>query len=210
MDTLLDTFFRRLGIREPALQQKIRQYATITYHQDKDPIITAGEYIKVLRILLDGKVRVFQESEDREILIYYLSPMETCTLSLSASLGDCKSTVNAQVEEQAIVLNIPVRYVNDWVHLYPSWNNFTLQTFRHSYNVLMDRYAQLAFSTLNERLIDYLYQEASIQNVQTLHMSHQQIANELGTTREVVSRLLKKLEKVQKVKLGQKAIHILR
>ncbi|OJJ21020.1 hypothetical protein BKI52_10625 [marine bacterium AO1-C] len=209
MEDLLDSFFRRLGIREQELQEKIRQYSTITYHQDKDSIITAGAYIKVLRILLDGKVRVFQESEDREILIYYLSPMETCTLSLSASLGDCLSTVNARVENNATVLNIPVHYVKDWVHLYPSWNNFTLSTFRDSYDVLMDRYAKLAFTTLNERLVEYLYQEAKIQRTQTLHMSHQQIANELGTTREVVSRLLKKLEKAQRVKLGQKAIQIL-
>ncbi|HAS43424.1 MAG TPA: hypothetical protein DCS93_23290 [Microscillaceae bacterium] len=209
MKELLDTFFRRLEIREPDLQQKIHQHATVTHHLDKDSIIRAGEYIKVLRILLDGKVRVFQESEDREILIYYLSPMETCTLSLSASLGDCISTVSAQVEDHAIVLNIPVHYVKDWVNLYPSWNNFTLHTFRHSYDVLMDRYAKLAFTTLHERLVEYLYQEAKTQNAQTLYMSHQQIANELGTTREVVSRLLKKLEKAQRVKLGQKAIQIL-
>lgn len=208
MDTL-DLFFKQLAIREPALKQELRQHATITSHKNKEQIIRTGEYIKVLKILLKGKVRVFQESEDREILIYYLAPLETCTLSLSACFDDCESTVNAITEEESVILNIPVHYVRNWCNQYPSWNNFTINTFRHSYNVLMDNYAKLAFKTLNERLLEYLLSNARQQNNCVLAMSHQQIANELGTTREVVSRLLKKLEKEQRIKLGQKSIKVL-
>ena len=204
-----DLFFKQLAIHEPALRQEIRQHASITSHKNKEQIIRTGEYIKVLKILLKGRIRVFQENEDREILIYYLAPLETCTLSLSACFGDCQSTVNAIVEEEALVLNIPVQYVRDWGNQYPSWNNFTINTFRHSYNVLMDNYAQLAFKTLNERLLEYLLNNAHQQGNDILAMSHQQIANELGTTREVVSRLLKKLEKEQRIKLGQKSIQVI-
>ncbi|WP_299456701.1 Crp/Fnr family transcriptional regulator [uncultured Microscilla sp.] len=206
----LEPFYQQMGIREPALRQAIEKHGFVTAHVAQERLIKTGEYIKVLKILLQGRVRVFQESEDREILIYYLSQMETCTLSLSACFGDCQSTVSAIVESnQAQVLNIPVRYVTDWCHQYPSWNHFTIDTFRHSYQVLMESYSMLAFKTLNERLWEYLTNNACPSTNNVVLMSHQQIANELGTTREVVSRLLKKLEKQQRIRLGQKSIQII-
>ncbi len=210
MDTL-HAFFKHLHIREEELQQEIRKQSTITTHLKGDYLIKVDEYIKVLKIVLKGKVRVYQESEDREILIYYLNDMETCTLSLSACFDDCQSNVNAIVEgEEALILNIPVRYVNDWCYKYKSWNHFTIKTFRESYTLLMQNYATLAFKTLKERILEYLLKEATDQNHCTLQMSHQQIANEFGTTREVVSRLLKKLEKEKLLNLGQKFIQVIR
>ncbi|WP_459213004.1 Crp/Fnr family transcriptional regulator [Aquimarina rhabdastrellae] len=207
---ILQQFFKHLHIHEEALQKEITKYATITSHKKGEHLIVLHEYIKVLKIVLKGKVRVYQESEDREILIYYLNTMETCTLSLSACFDDCKSTVNAIVEEESLVLNIPVRYVNDWCYRYKSWNTFTIKTFRDSYLILMDSYSKLAFKTLKERILDYLLAEANEQNHCTLTMSHQQIANEFGTTREVVSRLLKKLEKENLIHLGQKSVQVIR
>ena len=209
METL-EFFYKQMGIREPALKQAIETHGAITSHVASEYLIKTGEYIKVLKILLEGRVRVFQEHEDREILIYYLTETETCTLSLSACFGDCQSTVSAIVESnQAQVLNIPVRYVTDWCHQFPSWNNFTINTFRHSYQVLMESYSDLAFKTLHERLWNYLQNNTSSPTSPVVLMSHQQIANELGTTREVVSRLLKKLEKQQRISLGQKSIELL-
>ncbi|MDY8135490.1 Crp/Fnr family transcriptional regulator [Aquimarina sp. 2201CG5-10] len=207
---MLDLFFKQLHIHEEELKKEIKQQSYITEHAKGDLLIKTNEYIQVLKIVLKGKVRVFQESEDREVLIYYLGDMETCTLSLSACFDDCKSNVKAIVEEPSIVLNIPVRFVKDWCFKYKSWNNFNINTFRESYQVLMESYARLAFKPLRERLLEYLLEESQNLNQKILQRSHQQIANELGTTREVVSRLLKKLEKEELIRLGQKSVEILK
>lgn len=203
---MLNNFIKQLRITEPELQDELREHSNITHHKKGDFIIKKNEYIKVLKIVLQGKVRVYQENEAREILIYYLKNMETCTLSLSACFEDCKSNVNAIVEEDCDILNIPVRFVKDWNFKYKSWNTFTTKTFRESYNHLINQYSNLAFQPLKDRLFDYLVSKA-INSV--VKKSHQQLARELGTTREVVSRLLKKLEKNNKLHLGQKEILIL-
>ncbi|MCF2876489.1 MULTISPECIES: Crp/Fnr family transcriptional regulator [unclassified Tenacibaculum] len=203
---MIENFINQLGITEEALQNELREIASISTHQKGEFIIKNNQYIKVLKIVLKGKVRVYQENEDREILIYYLNAMEACTLSLSACFEDCKSTVNAIVEEECTLINIPVRFVRDWNFKYKSWNTFTTKTFRESYNHLINQYANLAFQPLKDRLFDYLLAKADNNIVKK---SHQELARELGTTREVISRLLKKLEKNNQLHLGQKEIVLL-
>ncbi|CAL2105057.1 Crp/Fnr family transcriptional regulator [Tenacibaculum sp. 190524A02b] len=202
---MLENFIKNIKITEEELINELQKNATITQHQKGDFIIKNQQYIKVLKIVLQGKVRVYQENDSREILIYYLTAMETCTLSLSACFEDCKSTVNALVEEDCTLLNIPVRFVKDWNFKYKSWNNFTTKTFRDSYIHLINQYANLAFQPLKDRLFDYIVSKAK-NNI--LKKSHQELARELGTRREVVSRLLKTLEKDKKIHLGQKLIEI--
>lgn len=203
---MLEDFIKELRITEQELIEEIRKCAVFSTHKKGEFIIKKNEYIKVLKIVLEGKVRVYQENEEREILIYYLGRMETCTLSLSACFVDCKSTVNAIVEEDSTILNIPVRFVRDWNFKYRSWNTFTTNTFRESYNYLITQYSNLAFQPLKDRLLDYLVSKADDFVVKK---SHQELAKELATTREVISRLLKKLEKDGKLDLGQKEIVIL-
>ncbi len=200
---MLANFIKKFQINEPALQTKLYENSTITQHKKGALIIKENQYIKVLKIVLEGRVRVYQTNEDREILIYYLDSMETCTLSLSACFEDCKSNVNAVSMEDTVILNIPVRLVKEWNFTYKSWNNFTLRTYRESYNHLIHQYSILAFQPLKDRLFDYLVSKA-IDNV--VKKSHQELARELGTTREVISRLLKTLEKNNKLILGQKEI----
>lgn len=202
---MLSNFISQLHITEEELIKELSEYATITQHNQGELIIKNNQYIKVLKVVLSGKVRVYQENEHRQILIYYLTDMETCTLSLSACFTDCKSNVNAVVEENSTILNIPIRFIKDWNFKYESWNTFTVNTFRESYSLLLNRYSQLAFNPLKERLLDYLIAES---NDSMLQRSHQQIAKELGTTREVISRLLKKLELDGKIQLGQKEIKL--
>lgn len=202
----LEDFFRKLKITEEELQEELYKHANISTHEKGSFIIKNNEFIKVLKIVLKGKVRVYQENEDREILIYYLNDMETCTLSLSACFEDCQSNVNAIAEEECIILNVPVRFAKEWNFKYKSWSMFTITTFRDSYNHLITQYANLAFQSLKDRLFEYLVLKADNAVVKK---SHQELANELGTTREVISRLLKKLEKNNKLQLGQREIILL-
>lgn len=205
-EKMLNDFIEKLKINETELKTDLREYSDITKHKKGDLIIKNFQYIKVLKIVLEGKVRVFQENEDREILIYYLNSMETCTLSLSACFRDCKSTVNAIVEEDCVILNIPVQFVRNWNFKYKSWNIFTTNIFVESYNHLIKEYSNLAFQPLKDRLFEYLI---SSQENSKIHKSHQELARELGTSREVVSRLLKTLEKTNMISLGKKEIIII-
>lgn len=202
---MIEVFLKDKNIIEQELIEELKLNTTVTEHRKGTYIIKNNEFIKVLKIVLKGTVRVYQERENKEILIYYLNEMETCTLSLSACYSDCQSTVNAIAEADCVILNIPVRFVRDWSFKYRSWHAFTIQTFRESYHLLLDNYSKLAFNPIKERLTEYLKYESK-NNL--LERSHQQIANELGTTREVVSRLLKKMEEDGKVILGQKIIKI--
>ncbi|TXN34975.1 Crp/Fnr family transcriptional regulator [Flagellimonas hymeniacidonis] len=204
-DILYD-FIKFHNINEQLLIDELMEYSSISYLKKGDYLIKENSYIKLLKIVIKGRVRVYQENEDKEILIYYLETMETCTLSLSACFGNCKSNVNAVAETDATILNIPVHKVNGWSFEYKSWHNFTIDTFRHSYSELIFNYSKLAFDPLRERLLDYLIKNSD-QNI--VQLSHAQLARELGTTREVVSRLLKKIELEKKIVLGQKTIKIL-
>ncbi|MTI30427.1 Crp/Fnr family transcriptional regulator [Cytophagales bacterium RKSG123] len=206
MDKLLEDFIKTHRIKEKDLIEELNDKAYISEFKKGEFLIKNNNYIKVLKIVLGGKVRVYQENQDREILIYHLKPMETCTLSLSACFEDCKSNVNAIAEEDGMVLNIPVRFVEQWSFKYESWHRFTINTFRESYSYLIENYSKLAFQPLKDRLLDYIIEKS---NHNILNRSHAQLAKELGTTREVISRLLKKLEADKIVTLGQKSIKVL-
>ncbi|WP_299434548.1 Crp/Fnr family transcriptional regulator [uncultured Aquimarina sp.] len=203
---MLDSFIKQLNILEDDLKRELRENAEITHHNKGEVIIKNNQYIKVLKIVLKGKVRVYQEYEDREILIYYLTSMETCTLSLSACFADSKSNVSAIAKEDSTILNIPVRFIKDWNFKYKSWNAFTINIFRESYNSLLSSYSNLAFKSLKERLLEFLI---SVSRNSIINKSHLQIAMELGTTREVISRLLKKMESDGEIQLGQREIKLL-
>lgn len=203
---MLDSFIKQLNILEDDLKRELRENAEITHHKKGEVIIKNNQYIKVLKIVLKGKVRVYQEYEDREILIYYLTSMETCTLSLSACFADSKSNVSAITKEDSTILNIPVRFIKDWNFKYKSWNAFTINIFRESYNSLLSSYSNLAFKSLKERLLEFLI---SVSRNSIINKSHLQIAMELGTTREVISRLLKKMESDGEIQMGQREIKLL-
>lgn len=203
---MLEDFIKNIRITEEELKLELEECSTITRHKKGEIIIKDGQYIKMLRIVLNGKVRIYQENKGREILIYYLNNMETCTLSLSACFEDCKSNVNAIIEEESTILNIPVRFVRDWNFKYKSWNSYTINTFRQSNYVLTDKYSNLAFQPLKDRLFEYLV-STSKNNI--IKKSHQELAMELGSSRETISRLLKKLEQNDRIHLGQKEIQIL-
>ncbi|QKX05435.1 Crp/Fnr family transcriptional regulator [Aquimarina sp. TRL1] len=202
----LQEFIKYYHITEEELISELKEHAYSTILKKGEYAIKEDEYITLLKIVVKGRIRVYQQYEDKEILVYYLRAMETCILSLSACFEHCKSNVNAVAEENTVLLNIPVRFVKEWSFNYRSWHDFTINTFRESLTIMSFNYSKLAFEPLKNRLLDYIIQESSDS---TLYLSHSQLAKELGTTREVISRILKKLEQEKKLVLGQKTIKVL-
>lgn len=186
--------FDALGITEKELKDNIQKVGSVQTVAKDSLIVEQQKYIKWLAIVISGKVRVWQENEDRQILLYYVNPIQTCVLSLSATFRNCKSLINAKTEEQTTLIKIPVRYISEWNFKYRSWNKFTTDLFINSYEDLLYSYQNLAFNKIDTRVLNYLRSFSKTNNTSFLNLSHSQLANEIGTTREVISKILKRFE----------------
>lgn len=209
MSKEFDYLFRALDIVEEELKKEVLDVGVIEQVPKDSFIVEQQKYIKWLALVISGKVRVWQENEDREILLYYVHPIQTCVMSLSATFRDCKSVVNAKTEEETTLIKIPVRFAKEWNFQYKSWNKFTTNAFIHSYEDLLLAYKNLAFNKVDQRLIKYLKSVRIQNNTPFIKLSHSQLAKEIGTTREVISKTLKQLEHSGIVKLSFKQIELL-
>lgn len=209
MSKEFDYLFRALDIVEEELKKEVLDVGVLEQVPKDSFIVEQHKYIKWLALVISGKVRVWQENEDREILLYYVHPIQTCVMSLSATFRDCKSVVNAKTEEDTTLIKIPVRFAKEWNFQYKSWNKFTTNAFIHSYEDLLLAYKNLAFNKVDQRLIKYLKSVRIQNNTPFIKLSHSQLAKEIGTTREVISKTLKQLEHSGIVKLSFKQIELL-
>ncbi len=204
-----DYLFKALNIVEDELKKEFLDVGVLEHVPKHSFIVEQHKYIKWLALVISGKVRVWQENEDREILLYYVRPVQTCVMSLSATFRDCKSVVNAKTEEDTTLIKIPVRFATEWSFKYKSWNKFTTNAFIHSYEDLLLAYKNLAFNKVDQRLMKYLKSIRIQNNTPFIKLSHSQLAKEIGTTREVISKTLKQLEHNGVVKLSFKQIELL-
>lgn len=163
----------------------------------------SGKYMKVIPLVLSGSIRVYRNDYDldREILLYYISSGQTCMMSLVASFSDKKSQVHALAERKSELLLIPTNKVREWQINYPKWNDFIIRTFLTRYTELLNTINDLSFKNIDERLYNYLIQCYHRHGDDKVSLTHKKLANELGTTRVVISRLLKELEKKKVVEL---------
>ncbi len=163
----------------------------------------SGKYMKVIPLVLQGSIRVYRNDDDldREILLYYISAGQTCMMSLVASFANLQSQVNAHTERESRLLLIPIGKVREWQIKFPQWNRFIIQTFLARYTELLNTINDLSFRNIEERLYNYFIQYHHRQGDEKVLLTHKKLANELGTTRVVISRLLKNFEKKGVVKL---------
>ncbi|MFK5879839.1 MAG: Crp/Fnr family transcriptional regulator [Flavobacteriaceae bacterium] len=187
--------FRKLNfISEIKLRDEILENCKILIFKKGEIIVRQGEYVKVLPIVLSGSIRVFQTKEDREILLYYVETSQTCMMSLSASFYNNESPSQAIATTDTKILAIPTPFIVKWQREFNSWNNFVIRTFRSRYDELLATFESVAFNHIDERVLRYLNHKKANQNSSNIKISHQQLAYELGTTRVVISRILKQFE----------------
>jgi CRP/FNR family transcriptional regulator, anaerobic regulatory protein len=141
-------------------------------------------------------------------MLYYLSPGETCTMSFSCCLAHKRSEVRTVAEEDAVVIALPVEYVDRWMTKYPVWKNFVMRAYDERMQELVRTIDNIAFKKMDERLWEYLRMKAAQSSNSALEITHQQIAHDLFASREAVSRLLKKLEQEGRITLGRNTIVI--
>jgi CRP/FNR family transcriptional regulator len=207
---MIDTLFSELKIfTEPELQTEILKHGKLIQAQSGDVLIREGQHLNFLPIVIRGRIRVYQEKDDREILLYYVGPEETCMMSLSAAYLDYNSAANGMAIEPTEILVLPAYLIADWQLKYPSWNRYIIRTFKNRYDELLNAFGNVAFKPIALRTKEYLVGQSQLIQTKKIPLSHQTLANELGTTRVVISRILKQFENDKVVKLHRGHIELL-
>lgn len=178
----------------PALVKEIMAYGMLAKVESGKELLKEGQYVKVLPLVLEGTLRVYIKSNDREFLLYYIEPQGSCVMSFSSILTDSPSKVFATVEKDGEVLLLPVGKILEWSRAYPGFNQLFFSQYQHRYNDLIFSIEQILFGNLEERLLAYLEKRIALNQGNSVQITHREMARDLGSSREVISRLLKKLE----------------
>lgn len=194
---------------EPGLIDLIEKNAVERSFKTGEVIMRTGQYIKSTVLVLEGQIKIYRENADGgEFLMYYLGPGQACAVSMICAIQSQTSEVMAQAEEDTEVLMIPIQLMDDMMNKYKSWYQFVIQTYRSRFDELLSVVDNIAFRNMDERLEFYLKRYAGKSGKKTIELSHQQIADDLNSSREVISRLLKKMEQQKLVKLYRNMIEL--
>lgn len=191
---------RLFPLLETNLQEEMAQVAVFMRFPAGAEILHEGQYIKMIPFVMKGLVKVFTSKEDKELLLYYIQANESCIMTFGAGLRNEPSKIAAYTEEDTTLILFPVEQVQKWVRTYPGFNQLFYGQFSTRYNDLVDTISQVVFEKVDTRLFTFLREKARVTGQTTLKISHRQIAQEMGTAREVISRIMKRLEEEGKVK----------
>ncbi len=157
-------------------------------------LVQEGQFVKVIPIVLNGLVKVFTRYEEKEMLLYYIKPDESCIMSFSSAIHNSKSKIYAITESNSDILLVPSSKVTQWIKDFPSINILFYNQYDLRYSEMLDTIKHLIYDKLDKRVLDYLIEKKHLLQINPVKVSHKEIANDLGTAREVVSRIVKKLE----------------
>jgi CRP/FNR family transcriptional regulator len=195
---------------EPELIETIDKHASERIFHPGEIIMRTGQFIKSTVLVIKGRIKIYRENEDGgEFLMYYLGPGEACALSMICAMQSQASEIMAKATEETEVLMIPIQLMDEMMSHYKSWYQFVIQTYRSRFDEMLSVIDNVAFRNMDERLEFYLKRFVNETGKHTIEISHQDIAYDLNSSREVISRLLKKMEQLGKVKLNRNAIEII-
>lgn len=183
--------------------------STLQEFEKGTELLKEEQYVKVLPIVLDGLVKVYSSFNEKELLLYYIEPSQSCVMTFHAALHNTPSRVFATVEEKSSILLLPVENLQTWLKEYPDFNELFYNQYNLRYLELLNTIGHLLNDKMDKRLYDHLKKKSLLTNNSPIKMSHHQLATELGTAREVVSRVLKKLEIDKKIKQDSNGIKII-
>lgn len=193
----------------PELIEKLNRHSIRKSYVQGSVILNENSYIRSIPIVVKGSIRVMRMEEDgREILLYYIKAGESCIMSFLGGMHNETSKVRAEVEEDAEILFLPVNEVTFFIREYPQWLDYIFRLYHKRFEELLEVINAIAFRKIDERIISLLRKKEKLTGNKTLSITHEQLAGELGTSRVVVSRLLKQLEEEGKVHLGRNKILI--
>lgn len=194
----------------PELIEKLNQNSIRKTYEAGSIILDEQAHIRSIPIVAKGTLKVIRTEEDgREILLYYIKAGESCIMSFLGGLHNETSKVKAEVEEDAEILFLPIDKVSLFIREYPQWLDYIFRLYHKRFEELLEIVNAIAFKKVDERLLALMNKKAELTGSKVLNITHEQLANELGTARVVVSRLLKQLEDTGVLKLGRNKITLM-
>lgn len=194
----------------PQIKQKLSEYGVAKTFEDGDVIVNENAYIKSIPIVTEGSIRVMRTDEDgRELLLYNIRAGESCIMSFLGGLHDDTSKVKAIAEEHTKILFIPIDKVVLLIKEYPQWLDYIFRLYHKRFEELLEVVNAVAFKKMDVRLLALVKKKCEVAKSKIIYLTHEQLSNELGTARVVVSRLLKQMEEEGLVILGRNKITLL-
>lgn len=195
---------------EDDLINEIANVATYKEFDEDAIIIDIDSNMTSIPLIISGAIKILREDkEGEELVLYYIEKGDTCAMTLSCCMGETKSKIKAIAETDVSLLMIPKSKMSEWLSKYKTWQEYILLSYHARLNEFIEAVDSIAFLNMDERLYKYLKDKAMVVGNDTLNVTHLQVANDLHTSRVVVSRLLKALEKQSKIELGRNQIKIL-
>jgi len=198
------------GLFEKELLREMEELASVQTFLPGEIILDFGSYIKMMPLLISGAIKISREDLDEgELALYFLEQGDTCAMSIACAVGHKKSEIRARAEIESTLAMIPTLYMDIWMGKYTSWRAFILNNYAKRFQEMLSAVDSIAFLQMDDRILNYLTEKSLVSGLTTLNITHQQIAVDLNTSRVVVSRLLKSLEKAQKISLQRNSITLL-
>ncbi len=190
-----------------ALKEEVAAFGELRKFVSGDVMLQEDSYIKVIPLVLSGSLKVVRtDANGHEILLYYITPGESCIMSFLGGIHDEPSKIKAVVEEDAELLLIPVSKASEWVKKFPEWSDFIFKLYHKRFEELLSVVNAIAFQKLDERLLQLLTQKSKLTHSKEIVVTHNQLAEELGTAREVISRVAKQMENEGLIRLSRNKI----
>ena len=200
----IDNIFHSLLKKEVYASGQVKSFPAGTV------ILNFNAYIKSIPIVLSGSIKVIRtDNHGNEILLYYIKPSESCIMSFLAGIHNDTSKIKAVAEEASEVLLIPVSKASEWIKEFPEWTDFIFTLYQKRFEELLEVVNSIAFQKVDARLLHLLRQKSILFQSKQISVTHQQLADELGITREAVSRVLKKMEREELIALARNKISLM-
>lgn len=196
---------------EPALVAELEEKSMVMEVKSGDTMLNIGQTIRAVPLLVSGTIKVSRINEEgQELLLYYVKEGESCAMTFNCCMLSQTSVIKGAAEEDSVLVCVPVSLMEGWMIKYPSWKKYVMTTMLNRFTEMIKCIDEVAFKKLDERLINYLKEKSRVTGSSVLNLTHQQIGDELGTNRVVISRLLKKLENDKKLLIYNKQIKLLK
>jgi CRP/FNR family transcriptional regulator len=191
----------------PALLEKLHQFSIKKFFPAGSIILRENAPVRSIPILISGRLKIIRTDEDgKEILLYYLTPGESCIMSILSGLHHQTSKIKAEADQDAEILFLPVEKMYYFLQEFPQWTDYIFRLYHKRFEELLETIESIAFKNLDERLIQLLKKKKALSGKNEIFMTHEQIAQELGSSRVVISRLLKQMEQKGWIKLERNKI----
>ncbi|MBS1920135.1 MAG: Crp/Fnr family transcriptional regulator [Bacteroidetes bacterium] len=196
---------------EPALLAELESRSILMNVSSGETLLKIGKPVTGVPLMLNGTIKVSRENDEgQELLLYYITSGETCPMTLTCFMTSQLSSVTASTEEDSSFWVVPGNVVEELFVSHPAWKKFVMNTILDGLTQIIKSVDDVAFKKMDDRLIAYMKQRSNITGSSLINVSHQQIADDLGTNRVVISRLLKKLETDKKLLLYRNQIKLLK